>query len=475
MGTSRNKIAAIATLTTILPIAALSQQGGAAGGLQVDIGINSRLTVDDNFQLRPGSTGTSTIFDNNLTFGLSSTTGTQEFRLNGSGVFRYADIPGRTISGFEDPNLRLRYKIENSNSRLTINGRYRNVDREFLDPFAVEQEDDIATALALAADPNASPLDTDGGTLETGFAAITYETGLNAPLGFKIGVSHDQRDYSNLTIANPRLFDTHTNRINATLTAKLSPVSIFRFNAGLTEYSARDIPDLTERRTVDYSIGLTQDINPVLGLDAQIGWTEVDTDTTGGSSNRSGTNGSLTLTKALPRGTIFASLSSSLNQSGTRTSLRFGRDLQLPNGNLSASLGLTRTPQGNTNYNAALTYDHTLKSSNISVTLKRDVSTNNVNEEILDTRLSVGYGYQIDAISSLNLSMNYGRTESADALSSVPTRTRATLSAAYSRALTQDWNMTGGVTLRRNTNDTTGDADSNSIFLSLDRNFSFRP
>lgn len=474
MGTSRTKIAVIAALTTILPTAALSQQGGAAGGLQVDIGVNSRLTVDDNFQLRPGSTGTSTIFDNKLTFGLSSTTGTQQFRLNGSGIFRYADIPGRTISGFEDPNLRLRYKIENSNSRLTVSGNYRSVDREFLDPFAVEQEEEAFNATNSLINPGAPELDTDGGTRTTRNAAVRYETGLNAPLGFSFGMSHDEREYSGLVIVNPRLFDTRTDRINATATAKLSPVTTLRFNAGLTRYEADDSVQ-TERETVDYSVGLTQDINPVLVLDAQIGWTDVDTDTTGGSSNRSGTNGSLKLSKTLSRGSIFAALDSSLNQNGTRTSLRFGRDLQLPNGNLSASLGLTRTPQGNTDYNAAVTYDHTLKSSNITVALKRDVSTNNIDEEILDTRLTVGYGYQIDAISSLNLSMNYGRTESADALSSVPTETRATLSAAYTRALTQDWNMTGGVTWRRKTEDAVGDATSNSVFLSLDRNFSFRP
>lgn len=474
MGTSRNKIAAIAALTTILPIAALSQQGGAAGGFEVDIGVNSRLTVDDNFQLRPGSAGTSTVFDNTLTFGISSDTGTQQFRLNGSGIFRYADIPGRTISGFEDPNLRLRYRIENSNSRLTVSGNYRSVDREFLDPFEVAQEEEAFNAINSLINPGAPELDTDGGTRTTRNAAIRYETGLNAPLGFSIGLSRAEQDYSNLVIANPRLFDTRTDRINAAVTAKLSPVTTLDFDVALSEYEADDTVQ-TERRTVSYSVGLSQDINPVLVLDARIGWTEVDTDTTGGSSTRSGTNGSLKLSKTLPRGSIFASLDSKLNQNGTRTSLRFGRDLQLPNGSLSASLGLTRTPQGNTNYNAAVSYGHTLKSSNITVALNRDVSTNNINEEILDTRLTVGYGYQIDAISSLNLSMNYGRTESADALSGTPTRTRATLSAAYSRALTQDWNMTGGVTWRRKTEDNVADATSNSVFLSLDRNFSFRP
>jgi len=40
--------------------------------------------------------------------------------------------------------------------------------------------------------------------------------------------------------------------------------------------------------------------------------------------------------------------------------------------------------------------------------------------------------------------------------------------------LTQDWNMTGGLQLRHRS-DNSGTAQSNAVFLTLDRNFSFRP
>ena len=74
VGTSRNKIAIIATLTTTFwPTYALPQQGGA-GGLQFDFGISSTMKVDDNFTLAPTSPGTTFIFDNKLDFNLSSVT-----------------------------------------------------------------------------------------------------------------------------------------------------------------------------------------------------------------------------------------------------------------------------------------------------------------------------------------------------------------------------------------------------------------
>lgn len=468
MGTSSKKIAAIAALSTIWPTGVLPQQGGTAspGGLQMDFGINSKVTVDDNFELNPSSSGTTTIFDNRLSFGLTSITASQELRLSGSGVLRYAEIPGRTVSGFEDPRFQFNYKIENSNSRLTADARYRRADREFLDPFQVEQEEQILDGTGLF---------TGGGTLTTRNASVTYETGLNAPLGFRITGSHAEKQYEDLSILNSRLFDTETDSIDATVSAKLSPVTVMRFNAGHKKYRADDSVQ-TERETVDYSIGITQDLDQVWVLDARLGRTEVDTTDTTGSRTTKGTNGLLKLTRTLANGSIFASYDSTVNQNGTREALRFGRDLQLPSGNLSASLGVTRTPAGNTGSNAAITYSHALASSNFNLSLKRDVSTNNNSEEIVDTRLAVGYDYQIDAISSLNFSVNYGRSASADDLSTVPTVERTTLTASYSRALTQDWDLTGGVTLRRRSDTSApGDAESNSVFVTLDRTFSFRP
>ncbi|SPH24094.1 hypothetical protein DEA8626_03143 [Defluviimonas aquaemixtae] len=468
MGTSRNKIAAIAALSTIWPGMALPQQTGTggtaargAGGLQFDINVNSKLSYDDNFQLQPRSPGSTTIFDNSVDLNLSSVTSVQDFNVNASGVFRYAEIPGRSISGFEDPTIRLGYRLDGVNSRLTFNGRYRNVDREFLDPFQVEQEEQQSNIFV-----------DDGGTVEFTTAALSYQTGLNDPLGFTVSLDHDQRDYSNVT--NARLFDRETNSANLTATLKVSPVTQLRAQAGITEFSADDAVG-TERRTTDYSIGVVQDIDPTLVLDARLGRTEIDTDTNTGSSNRSGATGAATLTKTLSNGTVFASIDSTVNQNGSRNSLRFGRSLQLPSGSFNASVGGIDTPSGNNYVIGSLGYTHQLKTSNINVSINRNVSTNSLSEDVLDTRVSVGYGYEINNNSRLNVALNWGRSESAG-IGGAPTVERTSLRATYSHALTQDWDLTGGVLVRRRSASTaTGDAQSNSVFVTLDRSFNFRP
>lgn len=472
MRTHTSTICVWAALCAAWPLLAQAQSigqqanTGNPGGLQIDLGVSSSLSVDDNFQLSPNSGGTSTILDNTLTFDLSSITPTQDLRLFGSTVLRYADIPGRTMSGFEDPLVRLSYRLQAVDSEFTLSARYRRSDRDFLDPFQVEQEEQLLAGTGLFA---------GGGTLTVRNASIGYRMGMNAPLGFQITATHDEKSYEDLSILNTRLFDTRTDSVNAVVTARVSPVMVLDFDLGYSEYSADDSVQ-TERQTLTYGIGAVYDINPVLVLDARLGWTEIDISDTNGNRSRSGATGLLKLTRTLPTGSIFASVDSTVNTTGTRTALRFGRDLQLPRGTLSASLGLTRTPAGNTDWNSAVSYSHNLASSTLSVSLRRDVSTNNLDEEIVDTRLALGYDYQINSISSLNVTLNYGRSESADDLSTVPTVTRTTLRAAYSRNLTRDWAMTAGVQLRdRKDSSATGDARSNAVFMTLGRTFSYRP
>ncbi|MGL4279301.1 MAG: hypothetical protein ACRCS0_02960, partial [Albidovulum sp.] len=302
----------------------------------------------------------------------------------------------------------------------------------------------------------------------------SYVTGLNAPLGFQFSVRHDDRTYDALAQSvDPLLFDRQTDQATATVTARVSPVLQLRGSAGITQYDADDTVN-TDRQTLDYSVGGVMDINPVLQLDAQIGYTEVTTDTTGGRSTRSGVTGSGRLTKSLTNGSIYGDFSSSVNQNGTQTSLGFGRSLQLPNGSFDGVAGMTLTTSGDQRFSGRLSYNRTLRSSNVSITGARSVSTNGLNQDVLNTRLSLGYTYAINNDSSVNLGLDWGQSESANSGGNVNKTTRTTFRASYTRALTQDWNMTGGLQIRHR-DDNAGSAQSNSLFVTLDRGFSFRP
>lgn len=434
--------------------------GGPAPGLQIDLGIKTTVKRDDNFALTAGGgAGTTGISDTNLSFGISSVTQAYTLTVNGSGVLRYAHIPGRTLKGFEDPILNVLFIADSANSRLTINGHYRRVERLFLNPFQVLRED------------LANNLITNGGILRDPSYSLKYETGLNDPLGFVVNLKHAEKNFSQVT--NPRLFDTTTDTVTGQANLRFNPVTTGRVTAGYTHYTAKDLV-LTDRRTVDYAIGVTRDLTQTLQLDAQIGHTAVKTDTVTGVVHRDGLTGAVNLVQTVANGTVSGGYSVTRNQNGERQTLSFGRNLMLPNGSINATFGYTKGSIGKTALIGSLAYSLQLAADTFSVNIDRAVGTNNSNQEILDTTFGLSWGHSIDAISSLNLGVNWAKSDDIGPTNS-PTIQLTDLTASYSRQMTADWTMTGGMTYRTRTETGKLDAHSTAVFLTLGRNFSYRP
>lgn len=451
------------TGTTVLlaPTAAAgASTGGPQPGLQIDMGLKTSLKADSNLPLTPGSSrGTSSVSDTNLSFGLSSVTSAYTLTVKTTGVLRYAHIPGRTIHGLEDPILNALFIADSSNSRLTLNAHLRYVDRLFLSPFQVEQEDLQAGIIS------------NGGTLRDPSYSLRYETGLNAPLGALFNLSHAEKNYSGVT--NPRLFDTVTDRADAQATLRFNQVTTGRVTAAYTHYTAQDLLQ-TDRRTTDYAVGVIRDLTQTLQLDAQIGHTDVQTDTVGGTAHSNGLTGSVGLTQTMTNGTIFGTLSTTRNQNGARTTLSFGRDLALPNGNLRASIGATKGSIGSGAIIGSLAYSWQLPVDTFSVTLDRSTATNNSSQDVLNTRLDLSWDHTINSVSSVNLAVNWVRQEHTR-VAGAPTIQLTNLDATYRRQLTSDWAMTSGLTYRTRTETGKLDAHSTAVFVTLGRNFSFRP
>jgi hypothetical protein len=462
VGTSISKIALIAALTgTIWPYAASSQGVTGAGGLQVDLGVKSSLKADDNFKLSTGGGGTSVFSDTALTFGISSLSQTQTLALTGGATLRFGSIPGRSLAGLEDPNVRLNYTLVSANSRLAFDARYRHVEREFLDPFQVEREEQAFGTLVGG-----------GGTITTRSATLNLQTGLNDPIGYSLNLSKNDKVYAN--VVNPSLFDTRSEGYTGSVIFRPSGITQVTLNAGQTFFNADDNVK-TDRVTTDLSVALQEDVNPSLRVNAQIGYTDVRTDRLGFVTNKSGATGSISATQQVTNGDYSGSLAVTRNQNGGRTTLTLGRNLQLPNGTLGASVGVTKGDTGTTGTIARLSYTQQLKTSNYGISLDRTVTTNSQDQDVLDTRIAVNYGYEIDNLSRLDVTFDFGRSEDGG-VGSVPTIQRANLKASYTRALTSDWNLQGGFLLRHiDDSSASNSAQSNSIFLTIDRNFSFRP
>jgi hypothetical protein len=443
------------------PAQANTQSNSGQGGLQVDFGFSTSLRIDDNFQLNPKSLGTSYVWDNTGTFAINKATQTQTLLLTGSGVLRFADYPGRTVSGFEDPTLRFLYSTDSKNSSLTVDARYRNADREYLDPFQVEQEEQ-----------NSGSFYGNGGNVTYINGGILYQTGLYSPFGATFGLRHDEKLYKNVT--NPQLFNNQTDTGTIGARFDVSPVTQLNADATVTWYTAEDT-GRTDRNTVAVTAGVLQDINPVLLLNAQLGYTTIATTKSGVKTNQDGLTADIGLTQTLDNGAVNGNFNLNQTVNGTRTTLQFGRTFQTPTGNFAGTLGLTHLQSGSTEWIGSVAYSRQLKSSNFIATLSRNVSTNSADDDVLDTRVGFTYGYVINSVSQIDVNFNWGLSENGGA-GTVPTVYRTNITAAYTRALTQDWNLTGGITYRYlDDSSNSGPANSNAIFVSLGRNFSFRP
>ena len=454
MGILGKRIAVSATFIALAPTIAAAQTGGGdgnPGGLQIDIGISTGLTYDSNLSLDPGGDSAS-IWDTGLTFAFSSVAPNQRFEFVAGGVLRYIDTAGATDFGLEDPRFRLGYTRESLNSRLEFSASYSDVDRDFLDPFLDTTDS------------------SDGGKVATTDAALRYETGLQDPFGFILDLSHNKVEYSGTT--DPDLNDNQTDRAGVAARMRVSPVSTVTVSAAQTWYEEQDLLQ-TDRTTTEYLVRFEHELDQVISLDVGLGYDRIEEVLTSGTTITSGAVGYVGVTRAMTNGTANVRLATSIDDEGRRTELTFGRDMELPRGTFSAMVGASRAPDGDVEAIGRLAYVQRTSTGEFTASLERSAYTDD-GDNATDTRAAVGYRHEINSVSRLDLGLEWSLVDRATG-GPEDTTEYARISAAYSRDLTADWDLTSGVTYRTRSDTTDGDADSTAVFVTLSRNFSFRP
>ena len=432
-------------------------QEDAPGGTTLTFGVDSRLSVSDNYSLEVTSPGNSTILDTTLSFGYLSQTATSRFAFDMDGVLRIADLPGAGSSGgtrFDDINAALSYSHEGVNSRFSATANYNRIDLDFLDPFALTEISDV-------------DLTNSSGTRNSRNARVIFEIGINDPLGFGIELGHEAFSYSDTT--DPILFDSKTDDIALTSRLRLSPVAEARVRLSQEDYSADDLI-LTDRTTRALSFGVAYELSSVTTLDTSVGIEEIETVGTG--TDR-GSFGTISLTRAMANGTAGLVLDQSFGIEGGRTTLTAARDLALPSGTLAFSFGVTRGEQSGTGVVGSIDYSQTLPRGTLTASLDRSVDSNTAGNDILTTSATLGYSMALSAVSDLSFDFDYADIKN-DGSGTTSNTNRKSLRAEYTHALTQDWDLSAGYEHQRLVTEGTGTADSNTIFLTLGRDFSIR-
>ena len=411
----------LATSLALLPLSGGAQDGG---GLQLTFGVEQRFEVTDNLGLDVVSAGTTSQASTRLSFGLLTETRSARLEFDTSASLRAAngpDFSGTEVS-LSDPQMSLAYSRQAANAELEVSGFVRQTDVEFLR--SLEDFIDDTGQIVLPDDVTGT-----GNQLSYGMdVALTW--GREAPVEVSLSAGISGLDYSDTSSGS--LFDSQRQRAGVTMRLDLTPVTEASVSLRYSTYDDDD-PTTTRRDTVSFEAGLDH---------------------------------------RLLRGSLTSRLTAVDTEDGTRLGFRVGREIDLPAGAVSASVGATRSATGETNVTGALTVRKDLPLGQITAEVRRSVIAGNDDSEQLVNAVSLGYSQTLTPLASLNLDLSY--IQNRQTATGADT-TNASVSATYRYALTEDWGMDLGYRHRMRDEDGVGRAHSNSVFMVLQRDFNFRP
>ena len=278
-------------------------------------------------------------------------------------------------------------------------------------------------------------------------------------------------DYTGST--DPDLFDYDRTNLGAEALFQVSPVLTGIVGVSYSTYNASDDEE-TSTDTTDGYVGVEYDVSARTTVSASVGVTQIETEEFGLiTTDVTNPIWNLGVVYDMPNGEITADLDLVSDEDGAeRRNLVVGRSMELPDGALSYSLGVTDPEFADTALIGSLNWQRALPSGQFSINFNRNVVSNNTDATQLATSLAVNYNHQINTTSSVGLSLFYGVTDATVDANGVE---QTELSASYSHALTEDWNLNTGINYQVRDEDTVGRADAPSVFLSIGRRFDFRP
>lgn len=450
----RNGTTALAIMALLVPgTAGIAQEGD--GGFSVNLTVGQRLeSVEETGRTTPEDEGVRSLTTFDL--GIRSQTRKQSltFGLNGNITRNFSRSESFEI---DEPSAQLNYAISSRNSAFTVGANYRRVD-----------VDDTAFEESLLPDGTIVVDDTDTGdgkretfNLNTG---LTF--GTNSRVTTRINHTYGRTEFSGTTGTN----DTTVQELSARSTLILSDETNINVSASRRVTDEEGV-DANDRVVQQASIGVDHAFDQVLRLSASLSYSINDT-TNNGRTEGLGYN--LGLSRALDNGAVSVNLSESVTVNGTRRQLTLGRTMETRLGDLSFSVGATKTDGFSARPLLNLSLDYELDpTSSLRVSLSQSASVSSSDAEIIRTSLNANYSRDLTERASLSAGLQLVEQ---NALGDGATDQQSLqLNLSHNYALGADWGLVSGYQYRNIRREGQVDRKTNTIFLGLEKSFAFRP
>lgn len=417
----------------------------------------STLELDDNYDLRSDSLGNALLWTNTVGASLTDNTRTDKLFLDAQGSYRFSDLPtiGQS-STFDDPRLALDYVREIDDNLLEFSANYRRVDNNFFDPLG-----DI--------NPDGSFDDGSGDAIRETFG---FRAGVlindDGPVSFEFDGDYRERNYYENESAD--LSDEQRYYGRTELGFRIN--RLVRLTIG-TSYTFRDTESEsgTDREIRRVDTGMDLQVNERLTTKIRLGYTEAERrrNSDGEKTKEEGFVGDISFVAEVPNGEVRGGLAADLDENGPRSTATIGRLITFANGELDADIGVSASDATDIRPVGGISYRHILPASEFNFGLNQYATVDDESRDVVNTNMNLSYFHRLTPVSSFNVSVLGGLTRYEN--SEREDTERVTAVASYNHALTKDWSADIGIKHRTYSSQDDSFASSNSIALTLRRDW----
>ncbi len=309
--------------------------------------------------------------------------------------------------------------------------------------------------------------DTSGTRIQTRVGG-KVEGGVDMPFGYTISVDQSKIDYRD---TGPENGDTPNTSTGAGVTLRADVSSMTQLNLILNHryYETEGSRSLSSRTTNMAMVGIQQRIDALTSVSASVGETSIRTEKVNApDETRNGMSFVLGGKRLDPLGSYQVNLTQSQTQNGSRQDFTIGRDRETPFGSFSGLIGASQGEAGGADWIGKMSYKTELPRDMLTASMGRSVQTDDDGDDVVVTLASAQIGHKLSEVNRLNFGLTASMTEYA---SYDKSRLDATMS--YTHDLTENISLEAGLEFGVAKTSDQETARSQSVFLSLSRNFDF--